>query len=192
MMPENFHIVVEGEEDVRFLKGYLGFLLGLSISGKCFNNLNGVRNLDGQTPSIEEVLRKRVKVLIILDANSDHQKRRQETQKILEKRIPNGGNLPLFLFPDNQSSGALEDLLEQIIIPEHKGIFACFEDYKKCLKERSPDYTLPSKKGKVYAYEQAIGALRGKDKENQFDSKYWVFGHPALEPLKKFLTEHIE
>jgi len=189
MMPENFHIVVEGDKDVRFLKGYLSFLLGSSISKECFKDLKGFGELDGYTPGIKEVLRKRVKVLIVLDANSDHQERRQETQKILEKGIPDGGNLPLFLFPDNQSNGALENLLEQIIIPEHKGIFACFEYYEKCLKECSHDYIPPDMKGKIYAYTEALGA---KEKERQFDSQYWNFEHPALNPLKKFLTENIE
>jgi len=188
MMSENFHIVVEGDKDVRFLKGYLSFLLGSSISKGCFKDLKGFGELDGYTPDIKEVLRKRVKVLIVLDANSDHQERRQETQKILDKRIQDGRNLPLFLFPDNQSNGALENLLEQIIIPGHKGIFACFEDYKKCLKECSHDYTPPDMKGKIYAYTEALGA---KEKERQFDSQYWDFKNSALNPLKNFLTEHI-
>lgn len=189
MMLDKFHIVVEGDKDVRFLKGYLSLLRGSPISEKCFKDLKGFGELDGYTPDIKEVLRKRVKVLIVLDANSDYQKRRQETQKILDKGIPDGGNLPLFLFPDNQSNGALENLLEQIIIPEHKGIFACFEDYKKCLKECGHDYTPPGMKGKIFAYTEALGA---KEKEHQFDSKYWNFNHHALNPLKAFLTEHIE
>lgn len=188
MKPDNFHIVVEGDEDLRFLKGYLSFLLGLFIPEECFKDLRGFGELDGYTPDIKQVLRKRVKVLIILDANSDHQKRRQEAQKVLDKRIPDGGNLPLFFFPDNQSNGALEDLLAQIIISEHEGIFACFEDYKKCLKECGHGYTPPDMKGKIYAYKEALGA---KEKERQFDSQYWDFEHPALNPLKKFLTGHI-
>lgn len=189
MMPENFHIIVEGDEDLRFLKGYLGFLLGSSIPGECFKNLKGWGNLGGYAKRMRRALKEGAKVLIILDANSGYRNRRQEAQRILGEYMPGGRDLPLFLFPDNQSDGALENLLQQIIIPEHEGIFTCFEDYKKCLKECGHDYTPPDMKGKIYAYKEALGA---KEEDRQFDARYWNFDHPALNPLKKFLTGHIE
>ena len=185
-MDENFHIVVEGGEDLLFLKGYLSFL-EIPFSDKCFKDLEGLNKLDGYTPTIKEKQDKGVKVLIIFDANADREERMKEINRML-----GGVSLPVFLFSDGESGGDLEDILIKTITSENKDIFICFEDYKKCLKGCNRDYTLPNKKGKVYAYKEAIGALHEKDKENQFDSKYWAFDHPALDPLKKFLTEHIE
>lgn len=192
MMEEKFSIFVEGDEDLRFLKGYLNFL-GESFSDGHIESIDGWEKLPGHVQKIEENLDKGIPVFIIFDANKNPQKRREEIKKILG-RMPNGKtkNLFLFLFPDDRCDGTLEDLLGRIIIPEHKGIFACFENYIRCLEEKNSEYILPDMKGKMYSYKEAIGALREKKKEHQFDPKYWDFDHSALNPLKKFLTEHIE
>lgn len=184
-MDENFHIVVEGGEDLLFLKGCLNSLQ-IPFSDECFKDLEGWKKLDGYMPTIEEKQDKGVKVLIIFDANTDREARMKEINRML-----GGVSLPVFLFPDDRSEGDLEDILIKTIAPENKGIFKCFENYKECLGRCNHDYTLPNKKGKVYAYKEATGALRKRDKENQFNPKYWDFGSTALNPLKKFLTEHI-
>ncbi|MDD9868606.1 MAG: hypothetical protein OXU50_01750 [Gammaproteobacteria bacterium] len=181
-MAVNFHIVTEGDEDVRFLREYLSFL-GKSHSEECFKDLKGWGKLGGYTPDIEEMQDKGVKILIILDANSDHAKRRREAENILSRLNP-----PLFLFPDNKSAGSLDDLLLRITSSDHKDVLACLEKYEKCL--RKSGYALFNAKRKVFAYKDAHG-LHGVKGANQFDSKYWNYGHPALNPLKKFLTEHI-
>jgi len=190
-MAKKFHIFVEGKADStdsRFLKGLLNFL-GERLSNDCIKSVGGWTELAGQTQTMQENLDKGISVLVIFDANSNHQKRREEIEEVLDAKIPNGRDLPVFLFPDDRSNGAVEDLLEQIIMPEHEGVFACFDGYKKCLNERKRNYTLPDAKAKIYAYKEAVGALqKGAD---PFDSKYWNYDHPALDPLKDFLTRHI-
>lgn len=187
-MAKKFHIVVEGCEDSRFLKGYLNFL-GKSLSDDCIKIVGGRGELAGQTQTMQENLDKGIPVLVIFDANSDYRKRRGEIKRVLVAKISNDRNVPLFLFPNNQSNGTVENLLEKIIISKHEDVFACFEGYKKCLNGCDHNYTLPDTKAKVYAYKEAIGALQKK--ADQFDSKYWNFNHPALNPLKRFLTENI-
>jgi len=187
-MPAKFRIVTEGEEDLQFLKKYLHFLFGSTASNGDFKNLKGLGNLSGQVPTIQREIRKGAKVLLILDANSNCQERREHVEKILGRHSL-GPNFPLFLFPDDRSNGAVEGLLEQIIMPEHESVFACFDGYKKCLNERKRNYTLPDAKAKIYAYKEAVGALQKRD--DQFDSKYWNYDHPALDLLKDFLTKHI-
>ncbi|MDD9799882.1 MAG: hypothetical protein OXU29_05415 [Gammaproteobacteria bacterium] len=182
-MAENFHIVVEGEEDRRFLKSYLS-TLGVTIPDGHLRALNGWTNLDGYKPNIEQKQDQGVKVIIIFDANNSQEKRMKQIRDVLGNITP-----PVFLFPDDKSAGGLEDLLLQIVIPEYLEVLECFDDYKKCLNKHNHNYTLPDIKGKVYAYKEAIGALQKR--ADQFDSKYWNYGHPALNPLKKFLTEHI-
>jgi len=186
-MAKKFHLFVEGDEDSRFLKGLLNFL-GERPSDDCIKIVGGWTKLAGQTQTMQENLDKGISVLVIFDANSNCRKRREEIKEVLDA-IPNGRDLPVFLFPDDRSNGAVEDLLEQIIMPEHESVFACFDGYKKCLNERKRNYTLPDAKGKIYAYKEAVGALQKRD--NQFDSKYWNYDHPALDLLKDFLTQHI-
>lgn len=188
-MAQKFHIFVEGCEDSRFLKGYLSFL-GKPLSDVRIKVVDGWTSLAGQTQTMQENLDKGISVLVIFDANSNYRERIEKIEKTLAAEIPNARNIPVFLFPDNRSNGAVENLLEKIIISEHEDVFACFAGYKKCLNERKRNYTLPDAKGKIYAYKEAIGAIR-EGKENQFDSKYWNYDHPALDPLKKFLTQHI-
>ncbi len=181
MMAGKFHIVVEGQDDLRFLMEYLGHI-GCPLPFACFKDLGGKSLLSGHVQTIRQKLDEETKVIVIHDADEDYAENRKETEGILGNL-----NVPLFLFPDNKSEGALEDLLEKIIIPEHKGIFVCFEDYIKCLKEKQNGYILPDMKGKIYAYKEAVGAL----KENPFNPHHWDFDNSALTPLKKFLTKHI-
>lgn len=187
-MAKKFHIFVEGDEDSRFLKGLLNFL-GERLSDDCIKTVGGWTELAGQTQTMQENLDKGISVLVIFDANSNCQERRKEIKEILDAKIPNGRDLPVFLFPDNRSKGAVEDVLKRIVPSEHQDVFVCFEGYKKCLNERDRNYISPDDKAKIYAYKEAVGALQKR--EDQFDSKYWNYGHPALNPLKKFLTGHI-
>lgn len=179
---EKFHIVVEGGEDLLFMKGYLRFL-EISFSDECFKSLGGWNKLDGYMPNIKEKRDKGVKVLIVFDANADREARLKEIHRLL-----GGVNPPVFLFPNDKSAGDLEDVLMEVIAPENRDIFACFEDYKKCLERSNPKYIHPDKKGKIYAYKEALGVQRTK---RQFDSKYWNYDHPALNPLKDFITKRL-
>ncbi|MDD9885590.1 MAG: hypothetical protein OXU83_00235 [Gammaproteobacteria bacterium] len=198
-MEEKFSIFVEGDEDSWFLQGYLDFL-GQPFSNVCVKSIDGWGNLAGRTQEMAENLDKGISVLIIFDANANSHKRRGEIKKILNAGIQDGKDLPLFLFPDDQSNGAVEDLLGQIIIPEHEGIFTCFENYRRCLKEKNSEYILPGMKGKMYSYKEALGVIqemqKGRSKKEegpkQYTPDYWDFDNPALEPLKAFLMANIE
>ena len=195
-MAKKFHIVVEGKEDKLFMEKYLKYINLSSSVPECIKDLDGINNLGrhalkinlgGHIPKMLEHLREDITVLIVADANSCHTKRREYIEKVISDKIK-GFNVPLSLLPDNQSTGALEDLLEQIILSQHESIFACFEDYKQCLASQKYRYTPPNLKAKIYSYKEAIGTLvRGKP----FDPQYWDFDHRALNPLKRFLTENI-
>lgn len=223
MMAGKFHIVVEGKEDMCFLMGYLSHLFPGDVlsSSVSFRILGGIDKLDGQVQDIrQESMRppRNTKILIFPDADeewdtqkkkvertlrsnwSDH-KKMEEFKKIL------GVRLHLFLFPDNKSSGSLENLLEKIILPRHSDVFTCFHGYVECLQRSNGNYVLPDIKAKIYAYKEALnilnkfpdmektcsyeeahGVLKGK---NPFDPQHWDFDNSELEPLKKFLAKHI-
>ena len=56
----------------------------------------------------------------------------------------------LFLFPDNQNDGELEDLLERIINPQNMPIFDCWNSFENCLTTKrtctTDTLTIPAKK----------------------------------------------
>ena len=122
------------------------------------------------------------KVLIIFDANSDY----ENTKTDIVDKLEGLEGFNIFLFPDDHSTGTIENLLEKIIEPENKGIFECFEEYKECISKCMSEYELPSVKAKIYAYKQVLGIL-----ENSFDPRHWDFENAALDPLKSFLQQSL-
>ena len=108
----------------------------------------------------------------------------------------NGG----VLLPNNQDTGALEDLLENIINPNNRPIFDCWENYEKELVtldipgRTPPPLTTPAKKTKIYGYLEALLGESNTQKElikevnrNYENTLHWSLDAEYLEPLKEFL-----
>jgi len=189
-MSQKVCIFVEGKEDSNFLESYVGYL-GYGLPE--IRPIGGKDNLKGNRLEIAKKLDEEdARVLIVFDADDDYGKTKDEAKRTIQDKVQvNDGNsrLDFFLFPNNQDSGNLEDLLEKIIKSEHKGIFDCFEAYKECLTERDPSYLHPDKKAKIYTYKQSLGAVR-EGREYHFSTKYWEFENSSLDPLKNFLCEN--
>ncbi len=189
-MSQKVCIFVEGKEDSNFLESYVGYL-GYELPE--IRPIGGKDNLKGNRLEIAKKLDEEdARVLIVFDADDDYGKTKDEAKRTIQDKVQvNDGNsrLDFFLFPNNQDSGNLEDLLEKIIKSEHKGIFDCFEAYKECLTERDPSYLHPDKKAKIYTYKQSLGAVR-EGREYHFSPKYWEFENSSLDPLKSFLCEN--
>jgi len=86
---EKFHIVVEGGEDLLFMKGYLRFL-EISFSDECFKSLGGWNKLDGYMPNIKEKRDKGVKVKMPGKEQSKIHPPRQERENLRLQRSPWG------------------------------------------------------------------------------------------------------
>ena len=193
-MRQSVRIFVEGKEDKYFLKSYIKHLdCNRSVSE--IEWTGGWSNLEGYCPRIERRLDEGEKVLIIFDSDEDYKKRKSKIEKTIRTKTSRGissknSHLDIFLFPNNQLPGKIEHLLEEIVIPEHKKIFNCFENYKECLKEKNVSYQLPDIKGKIYSYKEALGVMEEKE-ENRFKPEYWDFQNSSLLPLKNFLLEYL-
>ena len=130
-------------------------------------------------------------VAMILDADGDHEERRAEYGE--EVRTYNLQVDRVFFLPDNKSSGCLENLLQQIALREHRVVYDCFKQYEVCLHDKNPAYRLPCLKGRVYAYCEAVGGVRGMGSRESpvlaacGDASYWNFAAEELKPLMKFL-----
>ena len=139
--------------------------------------------------------------LIIFDADDDFAERKKE---ILEWGKKSNVDFELFLFPDNSSSGALEELLELIINPKNVPIFDCWDNFEACIKSkkiegRAIPLTIPAKKTKIYGYlETLLGSSKSekeriKERERNYKEKtHWNLDSDSLKSLKEFLTKNIQ
>lgn len=184
-MGATWDVFVEGSSDKVFLQCLLKHL-GIShvhtsvIRGEV-SYLHKVRN---------EILRSNDsgnRIAIVLDADSNPQSKRIEFQKTRDKlKLPIMDN-HCFLVPNDQDSGDLETLLEQIPVAEHRMVYDCFEQYESCLRNTSKSYRVPNRKMKIKAYCGVFGIATGPGERNYNDSRYWDLNASAIEPLKQFL-----
>ncbi|GAA9677834.1 hypothetical protein HpVH21_02430 [Helicobacter pylori] len=218
-MSKKILIYTEGKSDRNFLGRYLNFL-------KCEDRFDifDIEGKDklilGEFPEIiEKILKNKhqtyKQVCIIFDADK---KESQESdagfdnklEHICEKLKEKGIDFPreqIFLFPNNQDDGDLEDLL--LKIAKHKEFINCFESYLDCIKKK--EHYKPIKniiKNMLYAYLEAFGLEDLYAKKNIFDiegkvkneykedyerlKKVIKFESDILAPLKNFLERFVE
>ncbi|MCR4828322.1 MAG: AAA family ATPase [Bacteroidales bacterium] len=116
-----------------------------------------------------------------------------------------GKSTVLDTLPNNHDAGTLEDLLENIINPNNRPIFDCWEHYEQELVQidipgrTPPPLTTPAKKTKIYGYLEALLGETKSQKElikeanrNYEDTQHWNLDAEYLEPLKAFLENNIK
>ncbi len=220
IMSKKILIYTEGKSDRNFLGWYLNFL-------KCQDHFD-IFDIEGKDKIISgEFLEKIRKILnnkdqtykqvcIIFDADK---KESQESdvgfdnklEHIREKFKEKGIDFPreqIFLFPNNQDDGDLEDLLLEIA--NHKEFINCFGSYLDCIKKTEHYKPIKNiRKNKWYAYLEALGLEYLYTKKNIFDNiggkvkneyeedyeklkKAIKFESKSLIPLKDFLGQFAE
>jgi hypothetical protein len=218
-MADFIQIFVEGDGDVKFISDYISHIIpnvsvdikkkkvaNISIDGIAkirIQGLEGWSDIQNVKPDIKRNEENGGVNLIIFDADTIHNeggfdKRKQEIHDKIS-----GTTCEIFLFPNNQDDGALEDLFENIINTKNAPIFDCWNKFETCLQDSaSPkvgrDLTIPAKKSKIYVY---LEALLGKSKEekkkikdpfrNFDDTDHWDLDTDYLNPLKDFITKHL-
>ncbi|GAA7277354.1 hypothetical protein HpM006_00850 [Helicobacter pylori] len=148
-------IFVEGPSDRLFLGVYLFYLYfqeKFPIKNFKVQNVDGKNNLSKRLLEIE----KYDKTLIIFDADKNYESNKKEILKVVSKTKQTISEEQIFLFPNNQDDGDLEDLLLEIA--NHKEFINCFESYLDCIKKK--EHYKPIKnigKNMLYAYLEALG-----------------------------------
>lgn len=108
-----------------------------------------------------------------------------------------------FLYPDNETDGDVEMLMESTTRRDlHRVFFDCFKDYEVCVsgvkdEKGEPKYNVPNLKNKLHTYMAAQKLPRKL--RSRFGSGDWLFDNPdywnlhvsALEPLKAFLADNL-
>lgn len=202
-MKDRFLIVVEGIADETFISQYLQHLFGQKVPDNFILKTNGKDNL--KTSVAINRMRSMTDQgginLVIFDADDDFESRRAN---ILKWKEENGLEFELFLLPNNQDKGELEDLLENIINPNNRPILDCWENYEKELVtldipgRTPPPLTTPAKKTKIYGYLEALlgpsesEKKKIKEREREYDNTlHWNLDADYLLPLKEFLEKWI-
>lgn len=202
-MKKKFQIVVEGVADKQFIRQYVKYLFGEDIPENLLISTEGKDKLKKSSSinRIQSMTDDGGINLVIFDADDDFTIRLNE---INEWKKENNLEFELFLFPNNKSSGELEDLLENIINLNNKEIFECWDNYERELKSidipgrTPPPLTTPAKKTKIYGYLEALLSGSSKDKEkikernrDYTNSLHWNLNADYLEPLKTFLLSNL-
>ena len=202
-MRKDFNIYVEGTADARFLKQYIRHVFGEDIADERFVVLKGWDNLktEASAARMRSMSANGGVNLVIVDADKYFQARQKEIEKWQQT---NDVEFVLFLMPNNKDAGALEDLLENIINPNNKPIFDCWEGYEKELVKLDipgrtpPPLTTPAKKTKIYGYLEALLGPTNDEKElikernREYDNTmHWNLDAEYLGTLKGFLERNL-
>ena len=124
----------------------------------------------------------------MLDADRNIVLRRREVERrIAELSLPIDDK-HVFLLPDNRRAGNLEALLEELAVAEHRAVFDCLDAYRNCLKQAPDDYQEPGRKGRIYAYCEALDVEPRGPHRDYLDRDAWDLSAPAIEPLRSFLV----
>ena len=192
-------IIVEGDADKKFMEDYYHHLFQTPAPKNSIIHTGGYKNL------ADEVILRQMQMntdqggvnLVIFDADDDYKTRWEELSSLKEQY---GVEFELFLFPNNQDTGALEDLLENIINPNNRPILDCWENYEEELRKLEipgrtpPPLTTPAKKTKIYGYLEALLGESKKEKKmikeierNYENPLHWDLDAEYLEKLKEFI-----
>lgn len=182
-------IFLEGKIDIKLIDDLI-IELALDINKVILVNINGWTNISNEVyiNKLKENTIKGGKNLVIIDADFDFGTRKIEVETM---RKVNGTDFELFLIPNNNDIGCIENILLNIADPMHHKIFDCFDSYKKCIESLSVDYFPPDEKNKIYSFTQSLLNTTSPNEINFRDLKYWNLNHQYLDNLKKFLSQHI-
>lgn len=210
-MKKRFRIFVEGDADKKFISDYYHHLFQEKAPQYSINHTGDLKGekTGGYKKLSDEINIREMRInedqggvnLVIFDADKDVEARRKELEAIKEQY---NVNFELFLLPNNKDKGALEDLLENIINPNNRPIFDCWENYEKELVtldipgRTPPPLTTPAKKTKIYGYLEALLGESNTQKElikevnrNYENTQHWNLDAEYLEPLKEFLVKYL-
>ncbi|GHT34309.1 hypothetical protein FACS189434_10240 [Bacteroidia bacterium] len=202
-------IFVEGIADKKFLEDYINHILpNAGISNQTVIDTGGWTNIMSKKEKGGDIRNKMKENtdndginIVIFDADDNFVRRKQEIE---QWKIDKNLSFELFLLPNNKEIGALEDLLEKIILDKNQPIFDCWNGYETCLtncasKKIGKELTIPAKKTKIYGYLEALLGDTKKEKElikererNYKNVDHWNLNADYLQPLTDFLLQHIK
>lgn len=154
-----------------------------------------------QEPAIQQARDSGGKTLIIFDADEAPAERAETLKQRIAAYDPDPA---IFLLPGPNATGELENLLLQLVQPQHQAVMTCYDEYEQCLQSLSiggqPYYNTPSIKRRLYDYVNVM-PLQGDQWERHHkkggqkifeNPDLWDLDAPAIQPLRAFLAQHIQ
>jgi hypothetical protein len=209
----NITIYVEGDGDAKFLQDFIQEHYNLNLQkGKDIIKTGGWGEISNKKREIEADKDYSRTSLIVFDADSPKNdggfkvRLQQVIDKIVEIESQIGVSISydIFLFPNDQDDGALENMLENAINPTNQVVFECWESFEGCLSGKeninSLDgrFTIPARKTKIYAYlETLLGETKNekekvKDPKRDFRNKaHWDLYREYPLILKSFFDKYL-
>ena len=188
-MNQKYLILVEGVADKKFLKDYIKYHYNNTNENIEIKTNNGKNFNETLILDIKKYIDDNYKLIVIFDADNDIQNSIDNIKNNLTNHNLNDEDI--FLFPNNQDNGNLENILINIAV--RKEIMDCFDNYIDCIKLLD-DTNIPVNKSKVYAYLESIRGYNKKeikeDKRDYTNNEIWNIDSDYLIPLKKFLDKY--
>lgn len=187
-------IFVEGPSDESFLKE---LFKRMTLGKPNIITFKGWTNIVSKQieEAVDDAIENNAAVLIIFDADDPSKGGGiQPRLKAIEAKlgVPLFAQVRAFLFPDNQSDGDFETLLDSMAC-DRTPIDDCWRSYEQCLAEKN--YNRPTRKSMMHEYAAAIDASvwehEGFNKSFANDA-IWDWSAPALDPLKTFLRNALQ
>lgn len=180
------YCVVEGKSDKVFIT-HIASLLGKTLTKNNFYDSKGYdsKYIEHAFPFIDEKLKTGFKPVIFADADSNFQGRLKDiTDQLAEFNLT---GTPVYLFPNHNSNGELEDLIFSTVPAPHNNILTCFDNYNNCIT----GYTKADNKSKLYAYSQATNQLTRENTTDFKSNTFWNLTQANLPSLYAFLQNYL-
>jgi hypothetical protein len=186
-------IFVEGTADVKFISDFVARRFNYRLkAGTEIQEVKGKDHLAEFLPKFIISTEQGFSNLVVFDANGNFEGRVGELN---EKKIDLGVEFETYLFPNNQSNGDLETLLESIINQKNRPILECFDAFNRCVNT-IPLITFPlNRKTKIHNYvsvlvnESDLAKERNRDYTNE---DHWDLDSENLTSLIDFLAPYFE
>lgn len=204
-------IFCEGISDQRFLRDFIFVHYGINVTdedlkkNKFIENMGSWNKLKSLNLKIKESYSDYIS-LIFLDADDDKVSDKRgfdATIKFVTELMAtwNWSKYDIFVLPNHQDTGTVEDLLENVINKKHSQIFECWNEFENCLS-KDKSLTIPAKKSKIYSYLECLHGVTNQEKDKckdlnrDFqDGSLWDIKNlenPYILKLKTFLDKHLK
>lgn len=144
-MELTIRLFCEGISDQRFLRDFLKIHYDINISDEDLKKNEYIENMGSwnKLTSLELKIKERYSdliSLIFLDADDEKVIDKpgfEATVKFVTELMTewNWTKYDIFVLPNNQDSGTVEDLLENVINKKHSHIFECWNEFENCLSK---------------------------------------------------------
>lgn len=199
-------IFCEGISDQRFLRDFLKVHYEINISDEDLKKNKFIENMGSwnKLPSLDLKIKESYSdyiSLIFLDADDEKVTDKSGfdgTIKFVTELMTawNWTKYDIFVLPNHQDKGTVEDLLENVINKKHSQIFECWNEFEYCLS-KDKSLTIPAKKSKIYSYLECLNEKDDcSDRNRDFqDENLWEIRNlenPYILKLKDFLDKYLK